>query len=63
MSKHAETFYANNVCKLVIVIFIQFQNKNFWYTFRTLFARKRGLAHFNFLYENESHQYCISNKK
>ena len=37
-----------------------FQNRNLWYTFQMLFARKRGLAHPYFLYENESIQHCLS---
>ena len=31
----------------------RFQNRNFWYTFQTLFARKWVLAHPYVLYENE----------
>ena len=46
-------FMLIKVYKLVTVVFIQSQNKNLWYTLRTLFARKRGLAHLYFLYENE----------
>lgn len=37
-----------------------FQNKNLWYNFQTLFARKCGLARPYFLNENESLQHCFS---
>ena len=37
-----------------------FQNRNFGWNFQTLFARKRGLAHPYFSYENESLRHCFS---
>ena len=63
MREHAETFHANKGSKLAIVVFrptSPLQNKNFWYFFQRLFARRRGLVHPYFLYENESLQHCIS---
>ena len=63
MRKHAETFRANKGYKFAIVVlyqFLHFQNRNFWYTYQTSFARKRGLAHPYFLYENKSLHHCLS---
>ena len=36
-----------------------FQNINLSHIFQTLFARKRDLSHFFFLYENESLEHCF----
>ena len=72
MRKHAETFHATNWLQIGLATNGQlflcqlrcFQNRYLWYTFQTLIARKRGLAHFAheayFLYENESLQHCLS---
>ena len=52
MSKHEETLYANKGYKLSLLYQLcRFQNRNSWYTFQTLFAQKRGLAHSYFLCE------------
>ena len=62
MRKHSETFHANKGCNLAIVFLYQFrhfQNRNLGCNFQTLFARKRGLAHPYFLYENESLRHCL----
>ena len=61
MRKHEDTFHSNNGCKLAIVFLIPFrcfQNRNLGCNFQTLFARKRGLSHPYFLYENESLRHC-----
>ena len=63
MRKYAETFHANNGCKLAVVFLCQFccfQNRSLRCSFQTFFARKRGLAHRYFLYENESLRQCLS---
>ena len=62
LRKHAETFHSNKGCNLAIVFLFQFrrfQNRNLGFNFQTLFARKRGLAHPYFLYENESLRHCL----
>ena len=38
----------------------RFQNKNLGCNFQTLLARKRGIAHPFFLYENEPSRYYLS---
>ena len=63
MRKYAKTFHSNKGCNLAIVFLYQFrrfQNRNLGCNFQTLFARKRGLAHPYFLYENESLRHCLS---
>ena len=63
MSKHEETFHVNKGYKLALVFFIPFhcfQNRNLGCNFQTLLARKQGLAHPYFLYENESLRHCLS---
>ena len=64
MLKHAETFYADKSCYMAIVFFFYqfrcFQKRNLGCNFQTLFARKRGLAHPNFLYENELLRHFLS---
>ena len=56
MRKHAETFHANKGCKMTIVFFIPVsrfskkKKKQLRCNFQTLFARKRGPAHFYILY-------------
>ena len=55
---HAETFHSNKGCKLSFLYHSRrFQNRNLGCNFQTLLARKRGLAHPFFLYENESLQH------
>ena len=39
---------------------LHFQKRNLWYTIQTLFLRKRGLGHPDFLYKNDSLQHCHS---
>lgn len=38
----------------------RFKNRNLWYTFQTLFAQKRDLAHPYVLYKNKSFQHFLS---
>ena len=65
MCKLRETFHPSIAYKLAITVFAptsflyHFQNRNLWWTFQTLFARKRRLAHPFFLHENESFQHCL----
>ena len=65
MRKYAETSHTKKGRKLQIVAFVtnslfSKKKKNLGCTFQTLFAQKRGLAHPDILYENESLQHWLS---
>ena len=51
---------AANWQSFLLYQFLCFQNRNLGCIYLTLFARKRGLAHLYFLYENESLRHCLS---
>ena len=63
MLKYAEKFHYNKGCDMTIVFFIPnslCQYRGLGCNDQTLFARKRGLAHPNFLYENELLRHFLS---
>ena len=63
MLKYAQKFHSNKGYDMTIAFFITnslCQYRDLQCNFQTLFARERGLAHPNFLYENESLRHCLS---
>ena len=63
MLKYAQKFHSNKGYDMTIAFFITnslCQYRDLQCNFQTLFARERGLAHPNFLYENESLRHYLS---